>query len=319
MIKRCEHASSFQFAGFAVALLQSFLRNSDPDEPNGSGIVPLTIDDLPALRLQSHSRLNPDEALRCLTTLPGLSQWHPLSGEYVLVAPWRHRTDIVSLREVSAFHHESSLVSAVFRSAIDQGRSACITAETYEKRRPIFYSRNGMELFETIIAYHHNRIDGFLDAIESPTQKFVPVTLDDPELLQQVMDTDRAAFGWLWHNSVGEFEWWMHQHNVEVWAGVIDGRVASYYGTTYFHAMGHLDRIGVHPDFQGKRFGTETLTVALQRMAQMGLPRAALSTQIGNVASKHLYESIGFKRSEREDYQMYGTIFPAAPDEWKQQ
>lgn len=271
--------------------------------------------DLPALRLQHHSRLREEEARRAVQELPGLSQWHPESGEYVLVTPWRHRTDIISLREVSAFHHESELVAAVFAAAEQHELGAVITAETYERRRPIFYSRNGMDLIETIIAYHHNRVGDFLDAIESPVQEFVPVTLDDPELLQQVIAADHAAFPWIWWNSPGEFQWWMSQPSVEVWAGMIDGQVASYYGTTYFQSMGHLDRIAVHPDWQGKKFGLETLTIAMQRMARMGLQRAALSTQLGNPVSQRLYERTGFERSAKDDYHMYGTLLSAAPDE----
>ena len=236
----------------------------------------------------------------------------------MLVTPWRHREDIVSLREVSAFHHEAELVAAVFKAAEEQRISACITAETYERRRPIFYSRNGMELIETIITYRHERLADLLDAVESPVQDFVPVTLDDLDLVEQVIEADHAAFPWLWRNMPGEFDWWMSQPNVEVWAGMIDGEVASYYGSTYFQQMGHLDRIAVHPKFQGKKLGAESLHVALQRMARMGLSHAALSTQQGNPISQRLYERTGFKRSTKDDYQMYGTLLSAAPEEAEQ-
>lgn len=298
-----------------MALLRSLLNQSNNASTDKRRIVPLTEADLPALRLHLHSRLREEEAQRAVRILPGLSQWHPESGEYILVMPWRHRQDIISLREVSAFHHESELVAAVFAAAEEHGLAACITAETYERRRPIFYSNNGMDLIETIIAYHHKRVSDFIDAVDSPIQDFVPVTFDDPELLQQVIEIDHAAFSWIWRNSPGEFEWWMNQSSVEVWAGMIDGQVTSYYGSTYFQSMGHLDRIAVHPDWQGKKLGAETLRVALQRMARMGLQKAALSTQLGNPVSQSLYERIGFHRSAKDDYHMYGTLLSAAPDE----
>lgn len=301
-----------------MALLRSLLQQANKAANHPHGIVPLTEDDLPALRLHLHSRLREAEVYNAVSQLPGLSQWHPESGEYVLVTPWRHRRDIISLREVSTFHHESELVNAVFEAADSRGFGACITAETYEKRRPIFYSRNGMELMETIIAYHHDRVIDFMDAIEAPIQDFMPVTLDDPVLLQQVIETDHAAFPWIWRNMPGEFQWWMNQPSVEVWAGIIDGEVASYYGSTYFQQLGHLDRIAVHPKYQGQRLGAETLTVALQRMANMGLAKAALSTQLGNPVSQCLYERTGFRRSAKDDYQMYGTLLSAAPEEAEQ-
>ena len=301
-----------------MALLRSLLNQANREADDPHGIVALTEDDLPALRLHLHSRLREEEVFRAVTALPGLSQWHPQSGEYVLVTPWRHRKDIISLREVSAFHHESELVAAVFKAAEENGLAACITAETYERRRPIFYSRNGMELMETIISYHHDRVSDFLDAVESPVQEFVVVTPQDQALLQKVIETDHAAFPWIWRNMPGEFQWWMSQPSVEVWAGLIDGEVASYYGTTYFQQLGHLDRIAVHPKFQGQKLGAETLNVALQRMARMGLHKAALSTQQGNPVSQRLYERTGFRRSTKDDYQMYGTLLSAAPEEAEQ-
>ena len=305
-------------SGKNVALLRSLLNQANTAANHPHGIVALTEADLPALRLHLHSRLREEEVFQAVRQLPGLSQWHPQSGEYILVTPWRHREDIISLREVSAFHHESELVAAVFAAADQKGLAACITAETYEKRRPIFYTRNGMELFETIIAYHHERVVDFMDIIESPAQEFVPVTLDDPALLEQVMEVDHAAFPWLWRNLPGEFHWWMSQPSVEVWAGIIDGEVASYYGTTLFQQLGHIDRIAVHPKYQGQRLGAETLHASLQRMARMGLQKAALSTQLGNPVSQRLYERTGFRRSAKDDYQMYGTLLSAAPDEAEQ-
>ena len=311
---RGPNASPITQSGNDVALLGSLLNQSSDDHSDVNSIRPLTEADLPALRLHLHSRLREIEVYHAVRALPGLSQWHPESGEYVLVTPWRHRDDIISLREVSTFHHESDLVAAVFEAANEQGIGACITSETYERRRPIFYSRNGMELIETIIAYHHDRVADFMDLVELPVQEFVPVTLDDHTLLEQVIETDHAAFPWIWRNLPGEFRWWMSQASVEVWAGLIDGEVASYHGITFFQQMGHLDRIAVHPKFQGKRLGVETLGVAMQRMARMGLHKAGLSTQLGNPVSQRLYERAGFKRSAKDDYHMYGTLLDAAPD-----
>lgn len=225
----------------------------------------------------------------------------------------------MSLREVSAFYHETELVAAVLEAAEQKGLRACITAESYERRRPIFYFRNGLELFETIVSYHHSRNADFIDALESPIQQFVAVNLDDAEMMKALVALDSRAFPWLWQNSAGEFAWWMRQPSVEVWAGVIEDQVVSYYGTTLFHQMGHLDRIAVHPDWQGKGLGREILTFAMQRLAQLGLPEAGLSTQMDNEVSRRLYERVGFVRREREDYHMYGTLLSAAPDESEQE
>ena len=278
-------------------------------------VVPLLEADVPALRLRNTSLVRDDEVIESLRLMPGLSFWHPASGEFVLVTPWRHRFDIPTFRLISAFGHEFDLVSGALQAAATNGKAAFITTETYERRRPIFYANHGLDNLETIIAYRHDRVADFLGVAGTPVQDFQVVQPGDGALINQLVALDHAAFPWIWRNSLEEFQWWMGQPSVEVTAGLIDGRVASYYGTTYFRNMGHLDRIAVHPDFQGRAFGKETLTVALQRMAGIGQTQAALCTQQANKVSQALYERAGFQRAPHDDYHMYGTLFPAAPEE----
>ena len=278
-------------------------------------VVPLTKADIPALRLSNTSLVRDDEVIESLHLMPGLSHWHPASGEFVLVAPWRHRDDIPTFRLISAFGNEFDLVSAALQAAGAAGKTAFITTETYERRQPVFYANHGLANMEKIISYRHARVEDFLDADLIPVQDFRVVQPGDDHLIAELVRMDHAAFPWIWRNSIEEFGWWMQQDSVEVSVGMIEGRIASYYGTTYFRNMGHLDRIAVHPEFQGRGLGKETLTVALQRMARMGRKQAALCTQQANEVSQALYERSGFLRAPHEDYHMYGTLFSAAPGE----
>ena len=278
-------------------------------------VAPLTFADIPALRLSNRSLVRDDEVVASLRTMPGLSQWHAASGEFVLVAPWRHRSDIPTFRLISAFGNEPELVEAALDAADASGKAAFITTETYERRKPEFYAKHGLDRLETIIGYQHDRVEDFLDIAIEPVQEFRPVQFGDDDLIEGMIALDHAAFPWLWRNSREEFVWWMQQQFVEVTVGLIDGVVTSYYGVTYFSNMGHLDRIAIHPDYQGRALGRETLTVALQRMARLGQKRAALCTQATNAVSQRLYERAGFHRVPGNDYHMYGGLLSAAPKE----
>ena len=284
-----------------------------PQYPNA--VMPLALADIPALRLGNRSLVRDDEVVESLRTMPGISHWHPASGEFVLVAPWRHRSDIATFRLISAISNERALVNACLDAANTAGMAAFITTETYERRKPEFYANHGLDRIETIIGYHHERMEDYLDLAIQPLQEFRPVQAGYDELIEGMIALDHAAFPWLWRNSIEEFAWWMQQQFVEVAVGLIDGVVSSYYGITYFRSMGHLDRIAIHPDYQGRALGKETLSVAMQRMARMGLKRAALCTQETNAVSQKLYERAGFYRVPSDDYHMYGTLLAAAPQE----
>ncbi len=282
---------------------------SDPD-PNQ--VIPLTQGDIRQLYLANHPRIAADAIARALYEMPGISQWHPASGEFLLASPWRHRADIPMIRDLTAFVHEDELVQAMVQAARARGMRGIIASESYEKRRPEFYLRNGMRRLETVIAFVHHRVQDYLDVNRESAQQFIQVTMDDLSLIEQIIALDHAAFGPIWGNSHAEFAWWMSIPSVEVWVGMIDDEVTSYYGTTYYQKFGHLDRIAVHPDYQGKGLGADTLMAAMQRMADLRRKNAALCTQADNVASQALYRRAGFERYPNDDYDMYGILFDEA-------
>lgn len=304
-------------SGFDVTILRLTNKRAPHTEPYPDAILPLTIDDIPTLRRSNRMLARDDEVVESLQAMPGLSHWHPASGEFVLVAPWRHRHDIPTFRIMSAFSNEYDLVSAALQAADNAGMSAFVTTETYEKRQPEFYASHGLDRLETIMAYHHARVQDYLDVQLEPRQEFRPLQIGDSDIADGMIALDHAAFPWVWRNSPEEFWWWMNQRSVEVTVGLIDGMVVSYYGTTNFRDMGHLDRIAIHPDYQGMSLGKETLSVALQRMARMGHKQAALSTQSSNLISQNLYHKAGFRHQDKNDYHMYGALLTAAPEEAK--
>ncbi|MCA9834607.1 MAG: GNAT family N-acetyltransferase [Thermomicrobiales bacterium] len=272
-------------------------------------VLPLTQADIPRLRLNNHPRIAADAIARALYEMPGLSYWHPDSGEFIVCAPWRHRADVPLMRDLTAFAHEDELVQAAIAAAKAKGMLGFVASEHYEKRRESFYQRNGLYRLEHVITFTHERVLDYLDIPQTGRLNFVRVRGSDFDLLQGVMAVDASAFSPMWRNSHAEFAWWMSLPSVEVWAGVLDGQVVTYAGITAYSRFGHLDRIAVHADYQGQGLGAEALMHAMYRMAELDLPNAALCTQSDNEASQRLYTRAGFKRHQRDDYDIYGIIF----------
>ncbi|MCM8745729.1 GNAT family N-acetyltransferase [Thermomicrobium sp. CFH 73360] len=267
-------------------------------------IVPLVLDDLPRLRLKWGSRYSVEEVAELVRDAPGLSLWAPVTGEYVLAGPWRHREEIVALLEVTSGGLTYQLIDALADVATAQGKQLLVSAQQYERRPPVFYERTGFELLEEIFVYEMV----LYTVPPGPSRlRFERVDADDPFTLGELLDLDHEAFDWLWWNSVEEFDEYMSDPRVDVYLGrERDGTPVSYVGVTRLRGWGHLDRLAVSPFYQGQGYGYESLVWAVRVLAARGAHRIALSTQGSNQRSRRLYERFGFRRVPELDYQIYG-------------
>jgi ribosomal protein S18 acetylase RimI-like enzyme len=273
------------------------------------GIQTLTPGDIPKLTLRNHPRLRPGDAESLVIQSPGLSKWHPESGEFVLVTPWRHRADIPSVNVLSAFQHEDALLSASIESARERGSAAFVLLDAYEIRRPAFYSRNRLERLETILTYEHQSPEDLVRHDMPLRQEFEPWFGAEDETFEELIALDDAAFPWLWRNSREEFAAYVRMPFVEIWVGRLNGRVTSYLGMTHFRRWSHLDRIAIMPDVQGQGMGRETLRFGVSRMLDKGVDRIGLSTQRNNVRSRQMYEKSGFIETPELNYDVFGVLF----------
>lgn len=272
-------------------------------------VRPLLPADLPSLHLANHPRLHEEETVELLATMPGLSQWHPESGEFVIVTPWRFRPELPGVHTLSAFRHERQLLAAAVRASEDAGKAGFILMDSYESRSPEFYRANAFERIEAVVTYNHVHPWHLAADLQAPIQQFAPLTASMIAPDSPLLALDHAAFPWLWWNGVEEFHRYLAMPLIELIVGMIDGEISSYIGMSHFRGWSHLDRIAVHPSLQGHGLGRETLRVAASRMIQVGARRMSLSTQASNSASRTLYESSGFRRSAMHDYGVYGRLF----------
>jgi ribosomal protein S18 acetylase RimI-like enzyme len=275
---------------------------------------PLTPQVVARHRFDWAHRVDINELDRTVAIYPGRSFWVPYDDELLVVAPWRNRTDIANVAQISAIRRLDDLIDAARSAAFQLGAGAFVMPEWNETRNPRFYERNGLQLLETVISF------------EMSTESSRPADLNrgDPEqlttvdspLLDQILSIDNAAFPWLWRNSRLEFEHYLLSPGVEIWALRDERKVpVAYVGITSYAGWGHIDRVAVDPARQGQGHGQNSVLFALARLRQLGARRVGLSTQQSNFRSQRLYTRIGFRETRQNDYQIYGTLAPGAPPE----
>ncbi len=271
-----------------------------PIEPH-----PLRPADVERLRLDGHPRLAPEEAVALLVERPAGSCWIPATGEFILVTPWRHRSELATVHTFGAFANEDLLLHAAMTNVRDTGGAGFVVVDINETRQPSFYVRHGLHRIEDIVTYEHRRPARLASAAMELDLEFRRVESSDPGLLRDVLDLDHEAFPWFWWNSPEEFCAYLQYPGVEVWAGIRGGEVVAYSGSTLYRRWGHLDRIATRPDLQGGGIGRATLAFTARMMTQRGCRRIALSTQGNNPRSRGLYQRTGFARTPADDYGVF--------------
>src|SRR5919112_805111 len=276
--------------------------------PRGSMITaplvrPLEREDIPALRLPG--RRGAESVRELLEVHPGRSVWVPSTLEYALIGPWRNRPEIASIEDLVAVRHMEELLRAAVERCAEHGDDLMLTVELDARRSPTRYERAGLEMLEEVITYE-------MSIAREPWSSsdrihLVRVDASDEAAIERVTEMDQASFPWLWRNNQAEFDVYLQTPGVEVWFVEADGEPVAYFGVTLFPDWGHLDRVAVVPEHQGRGFGLETLGLAVDTMRKRGARRAGLSTQRTNWRSQRLYEQFGFRRTPDNDYRLFGA------------
>src|SRR5215211_7106640 len=276
-----------------------------PRGSRGSSSVVRTLapGDVGALRLPG--RRSGESVRRLLDLYPGRSVWVPSTLEYALIGPWRNRPEIASIEDLVAVRHLEELLRAAVERCADLGDELILTVELDSRRSPARYERAGLEMLEEVITYE-------LGAMREPESgsdyvRLVRVQSNDEAAIDLVTSIDQESFPWLWRNNRTEFDIYLQTPGVEVWLVEADGEPVGYFGITLFPDWGHLDRVAVVPEQQGRGFGLETLGLAVDTMRRRGARRVGLSTQGTNWRSQRLYERFGFWRTPAHDYRLFGA------------
>jgi len=266
-------------------------------------VRPLLPDDVATLRLPG--RRGSTSMIDALRARPGRSVWIPETLEYALLGSWRNRPEIASIDDMVAIRNIEPLLRTAFERCLERGDELMLALELETHRGASRYERAGLELLEEVITYE-------IEVRRIPRMPrrhlwLSPISADDDAAIDRVTALDQAAFPWLWRNSRAEFDVYLTTPGVEVSFLVSDGMPVAYVGTTFFSGWGHLDRIAVEPDLQGRGLGRAALILAIDTMRQRGARRVGLSTQQSNYRSQRLYQRLGFERTSGMDYQLFGV------------
>ncbi len=277
-------------------------------------IETVDIETVPRLRLSWSSRFDRQDVARIIQENPGLSLWVPDTGEYLVGGPWRHRSEITAVMEMTAQTNAERLLQGLLDSGERAGKRLVIASEHNESRQSVFYSHAGYDLIEEILIYELNRIRPVTKV--EPRLSFETVDLRHPAIFEELLELDHRSFPWLWWNSREEFENYAGSFGVNIYLGRDhSGQAVSYIGVTRFRNWGHLDRIAVDPTVQHQGYGLESLDWSVRLLSESGARRVGLSTQARNVQSRRLYERYGFQRSPSQDYTLFGKWIGAPEPE----
>lgn len=125
-----------------------------------------------------------------------------------------------------------------------------------------------------------------------------PMLLED---ISTVANIDARAFGFIWQNSADSLVLAYQQASIAT-LGILNGIPIGYQISTTTQTGGHLARLAILPEYQGKGYGYELLWDLLERFKQRGAMIVTVNTQADNLASITLYHKAGFR--------MTGETFP---------
>lgn len=116
--------------------------------------------------------------------------------------------------------------------------------------------------------------------------------------LEDLLAIDAAAFDHFWHfDRLGLTEALDATANASVL--IIrdsDGKPTSFAIVGFGSAIAYLQRVAVHPDWQGQGMGRSLVRVAARKAREAGARVMLLNTQVDNEPALRLYESEGYER-----------------------
>jgi GNAT superfamily N-acetyltransferase len=150
---------------------------------------------------------------------------------------------------------------------------------------------HGFEQRETVITYGRHA-SAPVPIVGNTSVRLQPA---DTSMLTELAALDRLAFGPIWHKPVEELTRVLAGEHPFVVA-MHDGSIVGYQWHGYENEHGHINRLAVSPDWQGRGVGARLLTEAMAAMVEVGVTWITLNTQQSNARSRRLYERFGFER-----------------------
>jgi GNAT superfamily N-acetyltransferase len=262
-------------------------------------IVPLQRQDAEKIRLGWNSYFCRQSLVKQVQQRPDMAFMVEGTGDFIIGDHWRHREEIGYVLETHSKRCQDGLLDRVVGRCSDKGCQIVLVAPEEQSEKPRIYREFGFKPIERVIYYELLNPNRKYDVREISPSPYVGCDFND------LLELDNSSFPWLWWNSEGEFETYLSYPNVELFLTYHEDRLVGYYSISTFKGWGHLDRLAVAPEEQGKGFGAAQLASAIRNLRERDAKRVTLTTQENNRQSRKLYESFGFDRPGG-DYWIYG-------------
>lgn len=242
---------------------------------------------------------------------PGLVLRVHGTGDYVIGGHWRRREEIGEILELQTRYHKAALLQGILAEYKRRGYRAVVISPNELDEQLDFYQSQGFSELERVIYYE--KPDVLVNYIYRGASLQFRSLQVEPTILPDLIAVDHAAFPWLWWNSAAELEYYRLQEGVTIYVAYLGERPVGYFGCTLYEKWGHLDRLAIIPEMQGKGVGAYLLATSIRQLASGGAKRVTLSTQNTNWQSQRLYEGFGFEKVKSLEYSLTGIRLEEDP------
>ena len=129
-----------------------------------------------------------------------------------------------------------------------------------------------------------------------PMPQSISIRKMEEQDLPEVGIVDHTAFDPLWHNSAESLMLAFRQSSLSTVA-VENASIIGYQISTSIPLNGHLARLAVAPEYQGKNIGYNLVDHLLREFKKQGVMRVTVNTQNDNRPSLAVYQKLGFRKT----------------------
>jgi len=213
------------------------------------------------------------------------------SADGIRLTPWRPEPGFVHLALTATRRQPLSpdVLARVVDGLRRRGIRGVVTAALASPDQRVFVD-SGFHIVERLHLLRH-RLDPMPPLLPIPTRRARRRDHD------AALAVDRAAFLPFWQMdevALNEALAATRSARLRVIDGP-DGDVVAYAVCGRTASRGYVQRLAVHPDYEGLGYGRALLFDGLHWLSRWGARDALVNTQVGNERSRELYERSGFK------------------------
>ena len=155
--------------------------------------------------------------------------------------------------------------------------------------------KNGFSTRQKIVVLewdHHH------PSVYNPMQEVHIRPMEEADI-SAISEVDRLSFEPIWVNSPSSL-YLAYLQSAHTLVAEVDGKIVGYELSTASQFAAHLARLAVFPEYRNHSIGHILVSEMLDFYSRRGVIQITVNTQNDNLASLHLYKSLGFKLTSEE-------------------